>query len=173
VAPRIALALIGAAAIAFSTLPAASAQDIFAGASNGGNANATGSSSVTAGNITSGMNAGHSVAAGDTSDGDVTITIGDMVTTSDELLAATIGPQVGDAAGGDYGTAGPGGAEAGDIDIDVDSKSNSKANGGKGGDGGDGGTGYGGAGGDGGSGTDGADGTTGTGTDGGSGGGGG
>ncbi len=135
-----------------------------AGASNGGGANVTGSSSVTVGDIISGMNTGHTIATGNTTDGDVTITVDTMSTQSDDLLEATIDPQTGDASGGDYGVAGPGGASAGDIDIKVDS--DSKATGGQGGQGGQGGNGYGGDGGDGGTGDGGATGTTGTGADG-------
>ena len=104
-------AFAGAAAAFALTLVASSAlaSDISAPlnavSSTGGIATAEGSSSVTTGDIITGLNTGHSVDTGGATNGDVIVTVDSMSSSADLQVVAEIGPQIADASGGDGGQA--------------------------------------------------------------------
>ncbi|MFN8593784.1 MAG: hypothetical protein U0031_20175 [Thermomicrobiales bacterium] len=116
-------------------------------ASTGGVATATGSSSVTTGDIITGMNTGHSVDTGGTSDGDLTVSVDEMSSESNLDFVAEVGAQIADASGGDGGDAAstPGTDPNFTVRINNSDKNNNESNatgigeGGEGGAGGDGG----------------------------------
>ena len=173
---RVRAQVVGATTVAtlvcFAGLGVATAQDANTSASSGGVANNDGRPSVTTGDIITGQNTGHVVSTGNTANGDVSIVIGDMTSSTEQTIFATTGPQVGDAAGGNGGMAGPGlGGPPDKVVIHSNpkssSRSNSTATGGAGGAGGDGGDATGGAGGSGGTGSGGTGGTGGSGGSGG------
>jgi hypothetical protein len=112
--------------------------------STGGVANAEANTSVQTGDIITGMNTGHSVETGGTSQGDLIVTVAEMSSESNLEVVAEVGPQIADASGGDDGQAEATPGEPADIDIDVDNKSNNRSSAtgiGEGGAGGTGGTG--------------------------------
>ena len=104
-------ALAGATATLALTLLAAPAlaSDISAPlnavSSTGGVATATGSSSVTTGDIITGLNTGHTVDTGGTSNGDLTVTVDAMSSDAALDVVAEVGTQIADASGGDGGEA--------------------------------------------------------------------
>lgn len=116
-------------------------------ASDGGVATATGASSVTTGDIITGMNTGHSVDTGGTSNGDLTVTVDEMASESNLDFVAEVGAQIADASGGDGGDASstPGTDPNFTVRINNSDKNNNESNatgigeGGQGGEGGDGG----------------------------------
>lgn len=114
--------------------------------STGGVATAEGSSSVQTGDIITGMNTGHTVETGGTSDGDLIVTVAEMSSESNLEVVAEIGPQIADASGGDEGNAEatPGSHPNFNVDIDNKDTNNNKSSAtgiGEGGAGGAGGTG--------------------------------
>jgi hypothetical protein len=142
-------------ALALLTAPAAAeepedTQPLNAVSSTGGVANATGSSSVTTGDIVTGYNTGHTVETGGTSNGDLTVTVDAMSSQADLEVRAEIGPQIADASGGDGGksTTTPGAHPEFNVNIDNTDKNKNDnrssatgiGNGGAGGTGGSGGT---------------------------------
>jgi hypothetical protein len=144
-AAAVALALLGTPVMATDdTTPPLNAVS-----STGGVATATGSSSVTTGDIVTGMNTGHSVDTGGTTNGDITVTVDQMSSQADLQVSAEIGPQVADSSGGDYGksSTSPGNDPPEyNVNINNRSKNNNKSSatgigeGGAGGAGGDGGS---------------------------------
>lgn len=149
--------LVLAAATLLATVPAASAVDgrNRTNLANGGNTDLVVNTNVDIGSITTGQNSGHSVATGDTDNGDVTITVGDVDTTSAMDVSAGDNTLLASANGGDDASALPGGT-ASDFFVDISptisptTTSDATADGGEGGEGGSGGSGDGGAGGAGG-----------------------
>jgi hypothetical protein len=143
-------ALVLLAAPAAGEEPADSTAPLNAVSSTGGVATATGSSSVTTGDIVTGYNTGHTVETGGTSNGDLTVTVDAMSSAADLEVVAEIGPQIADASGGDNGksTTTPGAHPEYNVNIDNtdknknDNRSNATGigNGGEGGTGGSGGT---------------------------------
>ena len=114
--------------------------------STGGVANASADTSVTTGDIITGMNTGHSVETGGTSDGDLIVTVAEMSSESNLEVVAEVGPQIADASGGDEGDAQatPGSHPNFNVNIDNQDKNNNRSSAtgiGEGGAGGAGGTG--------------------------------
>lgn len=112
--------------------------------STGGVATAEANTSVQTGDIITGLNTGHSVETGGTSNGDLIVTVAEMSSESNLEVIAEVGPQIADASGGDDGQAEVTPGDPPDIDIDVDSKNNNRSSAtgiGEGGAGGTGGTG--------------------------------
>ena len=114
--------------------------------STGGVATATGSSSVTTGDIITGLNTGHTVDTGGTSNGDLTVTVAEMTSESNLEVVAEIGPQIADAAGGDGGeaSASPAAEPQFNVNIDNTDRTNNRSDAtavGEGGEGGEGGSG--------------------------------
>jgi hypothetical protein len=130
--------------------PASAADDeappLNAVSSTGGVATATGSSSVTTGDIITGLNTGHVVDTGGTSNGDLTVTVAEMMSESNLEVVAEIGPQIADAAGGDGGEASASPAPEPQFNVNIDNtdRTNNRSDAtavGEGGEGGEGGSG--------------------------------
>jgi hypothetical protein len=114
--------------------------------STGGVATASADTSVQTGDIITGMNTGHSVQTGGTSQGDLIVTVAEMSSESNLEVIAEVGPQIADASGGDDGEAQamPGSHPNFNVNIDTrdTNKNRSSATGiGEGGAGGAGGSG--------------------------------
>lgn len=114
--------------------------------STGGVATATGSSSVTTGDIVTGQNIGHTVDTGGTSNGDLTVTVAEMTSESNLEVVAEIGPQIADAAGGDGGEASTSPAAEPEFNVRINNsdRTNNRSDAtavGEGGEGGEGGSG--------------------------------
>jgi hypothetical protein len=145
-----AAALLALSTLAGPTLAEEAIAPSNAVSSSGGVATAEGSSSVTTGDIVTGLNTGHSVQSGGATNGDVIVTVAEMSSAADLEVVAEVGSQIADASGGDNGesssTPGPQGP---DITVDVDNsdknRNDNRSNatgigeGGEGGEGGDGG----------------------------------
>jgi hypothetical protein len=118
-----------------------------ANASTGGTAVAEGSSSVTTGDIITGLNTGHSVDTGGTTNGDLPVTVAEMASESNLDFVAEVGAQIADASGGDGGDASSSPAAEPNFNVRINNsdKNNNESNatgigeGGEGGEGGDGG----------------------------------
>jgi hypothetical protein len=114
--------------------------------STGGLATATGSSSVTTGDIITGLNTGHAVETGGTSNGDLTVTVAEMMSESNLEVVAEVGPQIADAAGGDGGDASASPAPEPQFNVNISNRdrTNNRSDAtavGEGGEGGEGGAG--------------------------------
>lgn len=114
--------------------------------STGGVATAEGSSSVQTGDIVTGMNTGHTVETGGTTNGDILVTVAEMNSESNLDVVAEVGPQIADASGGDDGDAStsPGTDPAFNVKINNRDRNNNESTAtgtGEGGAGGAGGTG--------------------------------
>ncbi|MDQ2651717.1 MAG: hypothetical protein M3Z20_01625 [Chloroflexota bacterium] len=143
-------------ALALMLIPAGvSADSSQIEAANGGEVTATADSELAVGDIATGENTGHAVTIGDTTDGGVSVIVGDVSTDSATSLSSGEDALVLASASGGDETRLPGRA-VGDVSIDVtakndaDSDSDSTATGGAGGAGGIGQGGAGGSGGEGG-----------------------
>lgn len=111
--------------------------------STGGVATAEGSSSVQTGDIITGMNTGHSVDTGGTTDGDLNVTVAEMSSESNLDFVAEVGAQIADASGGDDGEASTSpGSDPPNYNVNIKNNNKSSATGiGEGGEGGTGGSG--------------------------------
>lgn len=111
--------------------------------STGGVATAEGNSSVQTGDIVTGMNTGHSVETGGTTDGDITVTVAEMSSESNLEVVAEIGPQIADASGGDEGDASTSPGTNPDFHVNINNRdrNNNESNATGIGEGGAGGTG--------------------------------
>ena len=138
----VSLALVGI------VLPASAddAAPLNAVSSTGGVATAEGSTSVQTGDIVTGMNTGHTVETGGTTNGDINVSVAEMSSESSLDVVAEIGPQIADASGGDGGDASTSPGTNPDFNVNINNRdrnnNESNASGvGEGGAGGAGGTG--------------------------------
>ena len=146
---RAVLVTVAALASALVAPPALAVEDappLNAVSSSGGVATAEGSSTVVTGDIITGLNTGHSVDTGGTSNGDLTVTVAEMLSESNLEVVAEVGSQIADASGGDGGnaTTSPAPEPQFDVKIDNTDKTNNRSNAtaiGEGGEGGEGGKG--------------------------------
>jgi hypothetical protein len=140
-------------ALALSSVPALAEDDppLNAVSSTGGIAVAEGSSSVQTGDIVTGLNTGHTVETGGTTNGDINVTVDAMSSAADLAVVAEIGPQIADASGGDGGQAATSpGDDPPEYNINIDNTDKNRndnrsdatgiGEGGQGGQGGSGGT---------------------------------
>lgn len=122
----IALTLPVAPALAQETPPPVNAV-----ASTGGVATAEGVSNVTTGDIVTGLNTGHSVETGGTTNGDLIVTVDSMSSAADLAVIAEVGPHIADASGGDEGNAEtgvPGPIEVSpEIDVNIDNRNDNRS----------------------------------------------
>lgn len=111
--------------------------------STGGVATAEGSSSVQTGDIITGMNTGHTVETGGTTDGDLNVSVAEMSSESNLDFVAEVGAQIADASGGDDGEASTSpGSDPPNYNVNIKNNNKSSATGiGEGGQGGTGGSG--------------------------------
>jgi hypothetical protein len=114
--------------------------------STGGVATAEGSSSVQTGDIVTGMNTGHTVETGGTTNGDINVSVAEMSSESNLDVVAEIGPQIADASGGDEGDASTSPGTNPDFHVNINNRdrNNNESNAtgvGEGGSGGAGGSG--------------------------------
>lgn len=116
----------GAAALALVLLASpALASDVSAPlnavSSTGGVATATGSSSVTTGDIITGLNTGHTVDTGGTTNGDLIVTVDAMSSDAALDVVAEVGTQIADASGGDGGQAATSpGSDPPEYNVNID-----------------------------------------------------
>jgi hypothetical protein len=90
--------------------------------STGGVANASADTSVQTGDIVTGMNTGHSVETGGTSQGDLIVTVAEMSSESNLEVIAEVGPQIADASGGDEGDAQATPGSHPNFNVNIDNK---------------------------------------------------
>jgi hypothetical protein len=126
------VALAGAAAmfaLALIAVPALAEDDppLNAVSSTGGVATAEGSSSVQTGDIVTGLNTGHTVETGGTTNGDINVNVDAMSSAADLAVIAEIGPQIADASGGDGGEAATSpGDDPPEYNINIDNTDNNR-----------------------------------------------